>query len=417
MADKQKLDNWRAALVSRFPIIGAMRRRRAVTEMLAAKEDPTVVPILAEVAGLSDRSLAQQATDALAGLKVPAAIDALCAVALRQPAGPLAKLCKESNYRPSAAEPDSLFLIATRQLDLYLSESEYGKDAFRTLRAAYDGTDDTVRSLVMEVLRSGDRRFEEFFGKAKPLPECTEDEIKLILEGWVRHRSWPQLFDACLEIPLKYSFPLLDRFRGSGWEPNPPEHKSLYKRILADSQGQAIAPPAPPPAESSLFEKWLAEGQQGELAQLSETQLMERLQSATPPQGVSIVAAIAHLPGQRSSGTISTIAGHEHWLVRLAGLATGLTKKTDITQDVSTDSNYWIGELSGAAGVLEFWPCKATPKDVQTLAKAPPEAFVGKLGAVRKVLRTILNSQTQAIVVTEDKRAVREDDVEVVDIE
>jgi hypothetical protein len=54
------------------------------------------------------------------------------------------------------------------------------------------------------------------------------------------------------------------------------------------------------------------------------------------------------------------------------------------------DSNYWITELAGAAGVLEFCPGKATPADFDKLAAIPPEGWAGRAGAARKVLRTVL---------------------------
>jgi hypothetical protein len=124
------------------------------------------------------------------------------------------------------------------------------------------------------------------------------------------------------------------------------------------------------------------------LANASENDLVNRLRSATPPEGVPIVAALAAKP-KCEEAAIKAVAENEHWLVRLAGLATGLTK--DIVGDgQKKDSNYWVNELAGAAGVLEFWPGKAKPADLEKLRNAPAEAFAGKLGAVRKVLRTIM---------------------------
>ncbi len=47
-------------------------------------------------------------------------------------------------------------------------------------------------------------------------------------------------------------------------------------------------------------------------------------------------------------------------------------------------------ELVQSSGVLEFWPCKATPADLENLRAAPREAWAGKLGTVRRVLETIM---------------------------
>jgi hypothetical protein len=296
-------------------------------------------------------------------------------------------LCKERGYRPSDPEQDTLFLVVTRQVDLYFEDTEYGKDEFQTLRLAYDRAAPASKSQVLEVVRSGDRRWLPFQVRPrKALAECSDSEIRMALASCLRHGDWARLFHACLELPPKYSFPLLERFRGSGWEPETPELRGLYRQMLADSVGQAMAQP-PREAAGSVFEKWLAQGRQADLARLGEAQLLEKLKTANPPEGVSIAAALAGRPGV-SPAAIQAVAKSEHWLIRLAGLATSLSK--DAVKDADADPNYWVRELTGAAGVLEFWPGKATPRDLEKLAQAPPEAFAGKLGAVRKVLRDVV---------------------------
>jgi nitrogen fixation protein FixH len=66
------------------------------------------------------------------------------------------------------------------------------------------------------------------------------------------------------------------------------------------------------------------------------------------------------------------------------------------------DANYWITELAGEAGVLEFWPGKAVQADLERLSAAPAEAWTGKLGAARKVLRSILDYRITAPVDLEE---------------
>jgi hypothetical protein len=46
--------------------------------------------------------------------------------------------------------------------------------------------------------------------------------------------------------------------------------------------------------------------------------------------------------------------------------------------------------LAGAAAILGFWPVTATPEDLARLDAAPPEAFAGRMGAVRQVLRLLI---------------------------
>ena len=56
-----------------------------------------------------------------------------------------------------------------------------------------------------------------------------------------------------------------------------------------------------------------------------------------------------------------------------------------------SDSNYWIGELAMAADVLSVVPGRANLADLKRLQQLPQEAFVGRPGAARRLLRTILN--------------------------
>lgn len=390
MVNIEQLERWRKALRAVFPF-GRWRRERAMQALESHREEPEVVPLLVEALGSRHASIKTRAAAALEQLPPGPAQDALCEEAIKDPRGEAAKLCLRTGKRPSDPERLCLFLFVTslldrRQLDEYFKED----DEFQNLRLQYDRADATVRAHVMEVVRSGDRRCAGFFGtRSKPLAECTEAEIKLAIDSWQRHRDWSRLFHACLELPLRYSFPALAVLRRSNWQPESPDLQSVYQQILADAGDKAPPPAKKPGATSSLFEQWLARGASGELARLDETALRERLKTATPPEGVAIVAALA---AKKPSASVAVQAVREspHWLVRLAGHATGLIAP-DLTQDRVQDFNYWIMELASASGVLEFWPGKATPADLEALSAAPPEAWAGKLGSARKVLRTIMS--------------------------
>jgi len=203
----------------------------------------------------------------------------------------------------------------------------------------------------------------------------------------VRHQQWGRLFQACLEMPLKYGLSALEVLRKSGWEPETPELRSVLGQVLADSLGQSVPPPKEPEAASSLFERWLAEGSRPELANASEADLLKQLAAAEPPQVVPLVATLAK-KARPGSPAARAVRESPHWLARLAGHATGLTM--DLARDSVDDANYWVKELSTAASVLEFWPGKATPADLEALSAAPSEAWAGRLGAARKVLRTLM---------------------------
>ncbi|MBP7053732.1 MAG: hypothetical protein KBE65_22200 [Phycisphaerae bacterium] len=386
MSTTLQFEKLKQALDARAPLIGAWKRRSAIRTLCEHRHDPQAVGLLAGALDHQDHEVAALAAVALRDLgDHKTAIDALCEVALQNPGGKAARrLCLEKGYRPSDPERACLFLFVTNQLDAYFQE-DY---EFQNLRLQFEKADAGLKARVMEVVRSGDRRCLPFVVRPrKALHECTEAEIKLAIESCLRHQDWDRLFTACLELPLKYSFPALDPLRTSGWEPQSPELKSLYHQLLADSKGQVVSEPHSSNATSTVFERWLARGREPQFTQASEADLVQRLGSVNPPEGVSIVAALA-AKGKCSEATVHAVRGSDHWLIRLAGLATGLTR--DLLTEPAKDSNYWVNELAGAAGVLEFWPGKATPADLDRLKAAPPEAFVGKLGAARKVLRSIM---------------------------
>lgn len=369
--ETRQIERERKRLRNHWPVIGTRRRRKAVSR-LAADSSAEAVPLLVEALGDVDEQVRTSAEAVLRGITERDAIDALCRAAIQDPEGTAAQICIETHKQPSDQEEACLLLFVTRQLDAYFQEDF----DFQGLRSAYDRATDEVRAHVMEVVRSGDRRCLGFFGRRKPLSECSESEIMFAIESWLTHRDWPRLFQAFQELPLKYGFPLLAEFRASGWEPESDDLKSLYRGVLVASDGQVLSPqPLPAQETSSLFERWLVEGRNGDFSRLSEAELLERLSEAPPPDGVKIVAAWAarNAPGSQAA---QAVRNSVHWLVRLAGYATGLC--WDLTQDEVKDDNHWVNTLVGAVPVLELWPAKATPSDLDTLNAAPREAFVGK---------------------------------------
>ncbi|MBI4517572.1 MAG: HEAT repeat domain-containing protein [Deltaproteobacteria bacterium] len=461
MATREDLERWQRSLRAAFPIVGGMRRRRAVAALAGRLDDPDVIPLLIEAAGSRDADVAARALTALRGLQAQPVIDTLCArwadnrddrlgaivaergyvasqplevevlttlkcgarlapervevvspliaalkdrdetirsraratleglpsgpardalcdAAVKDPAGLAARLCIEKGMRPSDPERACMFLFVTRQLDAYFREDF----EFQNLRLEYERADAAVRAHVMEVVRSGDRRCLGFIGTRKALTECSEAELKPAIESWLRHQDWPRLFRGFLELPLKFGLPVLEHLRKSGWQPEEPELLSLYRQTLADTDGQ-LAHAQKPRAKGgdSVFERWLAQERKGESAGANEATLLQRLQTATPVEGVAIVAALAAkaAPGGAAA---QAVQASPHWLVRLAGHATGLCH-------AQADQNYWVNELTSASA-LECWPGRATPADLEALESAPPEAWLGMLGAARKVLRALM---------------------------
>jgi len=220
----QELDKCREGLQNRWPLIGASIRRKAAAR-LATEPSADAVPLLVEALKDDDAQVRATADAALRGLRERDALSALCQLAIDQPSGAAAKICVEAKKRPADPEQAALLLFVTRQLDEYFQEDF----EFQNLRQAYDRSSEAVKATVMDVVRGGDRRCLGFFGRRKPLSECSESEIQLAIESALRHKDWARLFRAFQELPMKYGFPLIEEFRKSGWEPEQADMKALYR--------------------------------------------------------------------------------------------------------------------------------------------------------------------------------------------
>jgi len=383
--EQRLIDRYARRLQSRMPLVWAAAAAQAC-EALAADGGPEAVPLLLGALASEDPQVRAIADTGLRQLRRPDAVDALCEAAIRDPAGHAARLCIQTGRRPTRTERASLFLFVTKQLDAYFRE-DY---EFQNLRMEYDQADETVREHVMAVIRTGDRRCQDFLGVGRHLHKCTDAQIQGALEAALRRRNWPWLFKAFLQLPMKHGYPLIEHFRKSGWQPEDPRDRSMFAQVLEDAAG--YAPPKRKAADttSSVFERWLAAAPEGTV-----DTLIEKLKTATPPEGVGIVAALARQcrPDSAASNTVRT---HPHWLVRMAGYATGLCRGS-LAQDGVKDDNYWICALHEAGALLDLWPLRATPAHLEELESAPREAWVGQFGAVRKVLRGLIGHRMDAV--------------------
>lgn len=318
-------------------------------------------------------------------------IDALCRIAMREPKGIAAKICIDTRKRPSDPEELCLFLVITRQLNEYEKEDS----EFQNLRPAYDRADPDLQAKVMEVYRSGARQLDGFIGTGderiggtKKLEDCSDDIIQHFIDLRLRHKEWPKLFAAFLRMPLRFGLPLLAHFKSSGWEPDAPDSRSLLRGALAEwdaNESAAAGSNGAPTATSAVFDRWLREGRARDV-EGGEQQLLDKLRTAAPPEGVRLVAALA-ASGKAGEVARKAVRESPHWMVRLAGAAVGLTPLGLAT---TPDGNYWMRELTPSYALMDLWPSKATPLDLEALASAPPEAWTGEFGKARRILRLLL---------------------------
>jgi hypothetical protein len=390
-----------------MPIIGGMRRRAACRK-LAEAPTAAAVPHLAWALAHADAQTSGPADAVLRALRDPDARDALCELAIADPAGAVGRLCLEARFRPSDRDRASLFLFVTRQLDAFFAEDP----DMAALRLEYDRSDPAVQARVREVVRSGDRRTQGFFGARKPLEKCTDDEVRLAVESAARHQDWERLFGFFTRLPLRLGWSVLDRFRGSGWTPKDPGQAGMLSRSLEVAAASKPADLEAPDGTSNVFGKWMRDGESKELTALSEGELVNRLKAADPRQGVALAAAIAK---KAKPGTPAARAVLEspHWLVRLAGSAAGLSQ--DLAAEGAADPNYWVEELGPARRVMDLWPSQATPEHLAQLDSARREAWVGELGAARRILRELLvyrisTPEMEPIIIDTEDAVVLEED-------
>ena len=142
------------------------------------------------------------------------------------------------------------------------------------------------------------------------------------------------------------------------------------------------------------------------MAGQSAQQLQGMLNGGSPIEGVKAVGALASM-GNVSQEANAAIAGSKHWLVRLAGHATGAS--IDITHDNADDENLWIWDLVTNESVLEFSSARATPEDVERLNQAPREAFAGRLGGLRRALRCLMVYQVDTLVAKRPTKKAADD--------
>jgi WD40 repeat protein len=196
----------------------------------------TVAGLLAD----PDEMVRRGAERSLEGVARGGAMEALCTLAIRDPAGPAARLCVQNGFRPADPEDACLFLLVTGQIDAYLAEDF----EFQNLRLAYDRAEGSVREQILRVLRSGDRRLSGFLGKRKPLSHCTAEEIETALSSWIRHADWERVLQACVSLPWENGLQGWRSLCHSNWDPTSDDMRSLLRaaRDALAATGSEAAP-------------------------------------------------------------------------------------------------------------------------------------------------------------------------------
>lgn len=358
----RRLQIWSSRIRHRLPAVRALWRHVAARVLARHAHDPRVVPLLLELADSPARGPARVALAVLETLEGEEARDELCEAAIREPSGLAARIARERGWEPRDASRRSLYLFVTLQLDAYFEED----DGFHHLRPLFESADDALRRRLLAILRSGDRRCLAFFSGKKALEDCSDREIEFALKSFLKHEDWPRLFQAFLELPLRFGLRILHDLGRVDWQPDDPELASLHAQALREARGWL-----PPRAEQLLppGETWsalLEAGEDESLASLGVDELLERLDSVPPLEAVSVVKALARRSSPGSEAA-RRVRGHPHWPVRLAGRVTGLGH--DLSVDTLRDPVVWASRLAAPHPVLEIRPRIATPELLDELER------------------------------------------------
>lgn len=386
MSKLTELEQLKIQLNSRTPFFGKKSRIKALLQLRAKIDEPEVLLVLVGNLGHFDESIRREIRQMLFYLSDSRSVDWLCRMAIYAPDSDVAQLCVDACHRCGNPGEHAIYLLSTGQIDCFFRENEYGQDKVEELRRAYEQCDPVVKSRVMHVMHSGDRRWDSYLCCFnKDFSQCSDREIRLRLQSYLKRKDWPALFDAVLLLPMKYGFPLIDKIRNSGWRPNQPLLRSLYFQMMIDSQFRTDTFINRPKKESRpLFNRWIEAGNEAKWRDLSEDELLKRIGKAPLSEGVSAVTVLASRP-RVSLRARAVVKKNDHWLIRCAGLLTGLTVE-EIVKPKEREPVYWEDELSLCVSVLEMWPGEATRADLDVLLIAKVGPYWSRLSAVRKVL-------------------------------
>jgi hypothetical protein len=224
------------------------------------------------------------------------------------------------------------------------------------------------------------------------------EDIRLILDNLQQRRQWSDLWEVFLNLPVKYGLPLLAVFADADWQPSTPREQAFFKGVLALAQdvqskgvlalAQDVQSVLPTPG-AHTFANWLTGEAIAEWVTLSTAELQQRLKTAPPPQGVSIVAALA-THEDRDASAIEAVAGNPHWLVRLAGHATGLIPNRP-SAGVEVEPAYWVQALvTLVTDRANRWPAEASFADLESLMTAPVGPWPGDRGVACALLQVLM---------------------------
>jgi hypothetical protein len=347
--------------------------------------------VLAFALGDADPTVAAEAGHALRSLKTAEAVDALCELAIADPARPVATIVKERDYQCSSASRRCLLFLLTDQIARYFEldfETQY-------LKAEYRVADETLKRHIGEAVRkSRNEQLLELFRDVQITVSGTrvlsEREAEINLDVLKRNRSWSELFALLRTAPLSTCVHTLDVLNESGWTPDNPADAAMLKELLEARQGIGDIPASPPAPDVALgpeFGEWIQKGRKEDVTRIPEDVLRRTLRDSAPPEAVAALAALVST-GRASTEDTEAARTHRHWLVRLAALALcELAPQLLAAEAPST----------GGGGELWLKPLAPTILDASLYRRHALKVMPDGIEALQKALSKVKSADSQRI--------------------
>lgn len=389
-----------------------------------AKKPAGVRPLVLALAD-QDREIAGAARAALCRVSAPDVLDALCELAITDPAGPAAEIVREQHYQHSVVSRRCVLFVLTGQIERYL-ELDFES---QNLRAEYEAADDALRQRIAQTVRqSGDTRLLGLFRTGairKRALDLSRQEAEVVVDVYSRNERWEEIFGLLFHMPIASAIEALRLLDGSGWRPDAAPDAAVLDELIASAQLVGELPPPPPPSELALgpvFGQWIARGQSGSFRSASVDALRQQLREGVPPDAVAALSALS-ARGVLSADDIEMARTHRHWPVRVGCLALCEIAPEFAFSDTPTGAEgggMWIEMLAPPLLYSAAIECRAlhlTPEQVEGLgvALASVDDVDTQRAACGRVLRALGAHHLRHTIEVDDEMIVNieETDIEI----
>ncbi|MCX6876024.1 MAG: hypothetical protein NTW21_19785 [Verrucomicrobia bacterium] len=385
---------WRHSAAARWLEFLTKRNRfdeYFVAQLTPLVNNPAAARMLAHPEAVKASSNAATAAAAALGqIFAPKAVDAVIECWLEDKAGEtVQQVIEERGWRHSQEARWFLYLAARGRFDEYLAE-DY---EFQTLRPEFLAAPPALKARIREaVVKAGEVRMNGLFLAEKRAAELTVADAEALVRANIRNHNWQALIGNLWWLPARQTLDAVQAIIAAQWKPDDADQAALLTRLgelaplLAEGapEGSGILPLNP------VYQKWLAGGKTGPLAQKSAAELKAMIEDETdPPDQIAALGALRK-QGQLDAATVAKAGLSEHWMVRWVAVHFG----ADLTQamQVNDAGIEWFrrpGTIKDAEVLWTARPCEVTRDGLEALrehlARLPDPRAAGGLLLVEAI--------------------------------